>query len=65
MMKPSVGGSDTSKEATCSWCKKEASDLDMLLVMSGEETAICSDCVDICSEIVNDEREMRARRDKH
>jgi ATP-dependent Clp protease ATP-binding subunit ClpX len=44
----------TQTNHSCDFCGKSKEDVEKLIV--GEHAAICNDCIDLCSEILNDEK---------
>jgi len=44
----------TQTNHNCDFCGKSKEDVEKLIV--GEHAAICNDCIDLCSEILNDEK---------
>jgi ATP-dependent Clp protease ATP-binding subunit ClpX len=44
----------TQPNHNCDFCGKSKEDVEKLIV--GEHAAICNDCIDLCSEILNDEK---------
>jgi ATP-dependent Clp protease ATP-binding subunit ClpX len=46
--------SKTEKDHTCDFCGKSKEDVEKLIV--GEQAAICNDCIDLCVDILKDEK---------
>lgn len=47
----------TQTNHNCDFCGKSKEDVEKLIV--GEHAAICNDCIDLCSEILNDEKDKK------
>ena len=47
----------TQTNHSCDFCGKSKEDVEKLIV--GEHAAICNDCIDLCSEILNDEKDKK------
>jgi ATP-dependent Clp protease ATP-binding subunit ClpX len=47
----------TQTNHNCDFCGKSKEDVEKLIV--GEHAAICNDCIDLCSEILNDEKSKK------
>lgn len=43
------------KPKQCSFCGKSVNEVDKLI--SGRNVTICNECVDLCNEIINEEKE--------
>jgi len=48
------------KEAICSWCLRELSEVCMLI--AGRDAHICDECIATCAEIVNDVKAERSQK---
>lgn len=53
----------TQTNHSCDFCGKSKEDVEKLIV--GEHAAICNDCIDLCSEILNDEKGKKLHDNKN
>ena len=53
----------TQTNHSCDFCGKSKEDVEKLIV--GEHAAICNDCIDLCSEILNDEKDKKVLNNKN
>ena len=46
------------KDQCCNFCGKSKQDVEKLIV-GGDDIAICNDCVDLCADILKDDKVKR------